>query len=89
MGLLKALGGTWPGPEHVRQVVERAAAAKADGRLSFVWRQEATSHLNDEGLNDALDGILGLGWLLHSVAMTMNTVAMDTEVALFVFVRPA
>ena len=88
MGLLKALGGSWPLPEHVAEVVERARKAKAEGRRCFVWRQIATSGLNEEGVADALEQIMAMGWHLHSTALTFNTVAMNTEVGLFVFVAP-
>ena len=88
MGILKAMGGSWPMPEHVEKVVARAAKAKAEGRRAFVWRQIATSGLSEEGLNDALDQILEMGWRLESTALSFNTVGMNTEVALFVFLAP-
>lgn len=44
--------------------------------------------MNEKGLNDAIDGILRMGWTLHSTALSFNTVAMNKEVGLFTFLRP-
>ncbi len=88
MGVLKGLGGEWPQPEHVKRKVEQAEQAWNDGLLCFVYKQIATSGLSEEGLNDALDGILRIGWVLHSTALSFNTVGMNKEVALFTFLRP-
>jgi hypothetical protein len=87
MGLMKALKGNWPEPEHVVATLERAKAAWDADRASFVYRQSATSYLSEEGLNDALDGILDLGWQLHSTSLAYNQTGLNVEVALFVFVR--
>lgn len=88
MGILKAMGGSWPLPEHVEKVVDRARSAWSDGRPTFVWRQIATSGLNEDGINDALDKILGVGWSLHTVTTHFNTVGLNAEVGLFIFTRP-
>jgi hypothetical protein len=88
LGILKAMGGSWPLPEHVAKVVERASEAKAAGRRCFVWRQIATSGLNEAGVADVIEQVTAMGWRLHSTALTFNTVAMNTEVGLFIFMAP-
>lgn len=88
MGLLKAARGNWPGPEHVAKTLELGRQAWESGRPSFVYRQIATSGLSEEGLNDALGGLLKIGWVLHSHSMVFNQTGLNTEVAMFVFLRP-
>ena len=88
MGMFKNLSGVWPAPEHVKQVLERGQQAWDDGRPSFVYRQIATAGLSEEGLNDVLDGLLAIGWQLHSQSLAYNQTGLNTEIGLFVFLRP-
>ncbi|HWH35486.1 MAG TPA: hypothetical protein VNT56_09250 [Acidimicrobiales bacterium] len=86
-GFFKALDGDWPQPQHYQAIVERAERLWSEGKSTFVYRQQATSHLNEDGLTEVLDRIVAIGWRLHSTALSFNKVALNTEVALFVFVR--
>jgi len=87
-GLFSAMGGSWPLPEHVAQVLGRGDKAWQQGRRSFVYRQTALSGLNEGGLNDVVDGLLEIGWELKDTSLAFNTVGLNTEVIVMVFLRP-
>lgn len=79
-----------PGEATVAAVVERGRAAWDTGRPSLVWRvMSVGGMLGDEPLNDALDLLLGQGWVLQHMALSHNTSGLNSEVALFVFARGA
>jgi hypothetical protein len=75
-------------PDQVTSAVEAARASWDAGRRTHVYIASAPARLEDGGLTEALDGILELGWILHSSSLGMSTVGPNSQQAMFVFARP-
>lgn len=85
--LIEGATGKRPTGKQVGELLDRGSAAWNAGRPSFVWRQDATGMLDQETVNDAIDGLLEIGWRLEHTALSLNTIGPNTEVGLFVFLR--
>ena len=73
----------------------QAAAAIAAAQKSWdadllihIYKASALTDLEADGLAEVIDGILRVGWSLHSTAMGVRTVGPNAQQALFVFTRP-
>jgi hypothetical protein len=75
-------------PEQVADAVEAARAAWDAGRLAFAYRPSALAGFEADGLTEALDGVLRVGWKLEAASIGMQTVGPNRQEALFVFTRP-
>jgi hypothetical protein len=76
-------------PEQVAGAVEAAQESWDSDRLAHVYKASALTDLEADGLTEVLDGILRIGWVLHSASMGGRTVGPNAQQAMFVFTRPA
>lgn len=75
-------------PDQVTSAVEAARASWDAGRRAHVYIASALARLEADGVSEALDAIMGIGWTLHSSAIGMSTVGPNSQQTMFVFVRP-
>jgi hypothetical protein len=75
-------------PDQVTSAIEAARVSWTAGRRTHVYIASALARLEDNGLAEALDGILDIGWVLHSSALGMSTVGPNSQQAMFVFTHP-
>jgi hypothetical protein len=87
MGLIK--GMSFADPAQIRAAVDKAQDAWDAGKRCYIFRSMAMSILKPEGLNDAVDAMLRMGWDLHSTALVFNTTGLNSEQAMFTFLRPS
>lgn len=73
---------------QINAAVQRAQKAWSENKKCLVWRHQAFTNLNDDALTEILDRILTIGVVLFDTAMVFNTVGLNTEVAMFTFLRP-
>lgn len=78
--------------EHADKAIEASRAAWDEGRRHFVHElRAASSTKNDFGntVGLAIDGIVDVGWRLHSVTPFVNTLGPNNKEVLLTFERPA
>jgi hypothetical protein len=74
-------------PEQVEKELAAARRAWDAGRLAHVYMPTALATFEADGIDEALNGILEIGWKLHSTAMGTTTVGPNMQHAMFVFLR--
>lgn len=74
-------------PEQVAEAIATAQSAWDNDRLVHLYMPGALTGLDSEGLGEAVDAIIRIGWRLQSTALSMQTTGPNRQQALFVFVR--
>jgi hypothetical protein len=75
-------------PEQVEAELAAAQRAWEAGRLAHVYMPRALAALDAAGIDEAVNRILEIGWILHSTALGTSTVGPNMQEAMFVFTRP-
>lgn len=90
MGFFKSLEDAFAGKgaAGVEAAIAQAKAAWDGGRRCYIYKPTAMTKLVADGLNEAVEGFLAVGWKLHSTALVYNTKGIATEEAMFTFLRP-
>jgi len=89
MGLFKSMDDrlAGKGAKIIEAAIARAKSAWDGGRRCYIYKPSAMATLAEDGLSEAVDGILAVGWKLHSTALNYHGIG-STEIAMFTFLRP-
>lgn len=75
-------------PEQIAEAITKAQEAWDSGQLVHLYAPVALSGIEFDGVEEALEAMLQMGWALQSSAIGAQTIGPNRQLALFVLVRP-